>query len=86
MALHGARAAMAHMGRSAGIDIVSAPHAQIAKLAETHGGAAKPSGAGGGDIAVALVPDDTRAQFVAGIAAAGFAHVPAQIDPVGVAP
>lgn len=30
---------------------------RIAALAEQHGGAAKPSGAGGGDIAIAILPD-----------------------------
>jgi phosphomevalonate kinase len=85
-AIHGAREAMAHMGRTAGIDVVSDAHARIAALAEAHGGSAKPSGAGGGDIAVAFVPDDARAPFVAAVAAAGFTHVVAQIDPVGVAP
>jgi phosphomevalonate kinase len=45
---------MGQLGRSAGVDIVTAELSQIARLAEQHGGAAKPSGAGGGDVAIAF--------------------------------
>jgi phosphomevalonate kinase len=55
--------AMAHLGRSSGAEIVTQAHATIAALARRHGGAAKPSGAGGGDLAVCftLGENDTRA-------------------------
>jgi phosphomevalonate kinase len=57
-------------------------HARIAALAERFGGAAKPSGAGGGDVAVALFPDeDARAAFARACEADGLATIP-----VGVAP
>jgi phosphomevalonate kinase len=57
--------AMAALGRAAGADIVDDTLAQVAKLAAGVGGAAKPSGAGGGDVALALLPDsDAEAQFV----------------------
>jgi phosphomevalonate kinase len=57
--------AMAALGRAAGADIVDDTLAQVAKLAARVGGAAKPSGAGGGDVALALLPDpDAEAQFV----------------------
>jgi phosphomevalonate kinase len=49
--------AMGQLGRSAGVAIVTPELAQIARIAEQHGGAAKPSGAGGGDVAIALFPD-----------------------------
>jgi phosphomevalonate kinase len=52
---------MGQLGRSAGVDIVTTELAQIAQLAEQHGGAAKPSGAGGGDVAIALFPSNDAA-------------------------
>jgi phosphomevalonate kinase len=56
--------AMGQLGRSAGVDIVTAELSQIALLADQHGGAAKPSGAGGGDVAIAFFPDaDSASSF-----------------------
>jgi phosphomevalonate kinase len=46
--------AMAHLGEASGAPIVTQAHAQMAALARRHGGAAKPSGAGGGDLGVAF--------------------------------
>jgi phosphomevalonate kinase len=46
--------AMAQLGDAAGCEIVTRPHALLAALARRHGGAAKPSGAGGGDLGVAF--------------------------------
>lgn len=45
------------MSLAAGIDWETPSLAEIAWIAREHGGAAKPSGAGGGDIAVALFPE-----------------------------
>jgi phosphomevalonate kinase len=57
--------AMAALGRAAGADIVDDTLARVAELAASVGGAAKPSGAGGGDVALALLPDsDAEAHFV----------------------
>lgn len=57
--------AMAALGRAAGADIVDDTLAQVAKLAARVGGAAKPSGAGGGDVALVLLPDpEAEAHFV----------------------
>jgi phosphomevalonate kinase len=53
---------MAALGHAANVPIVTEKLAQIAHLAETAGGAAKPSGAGGGDVALALFPDDKSDQ------------------------
>lgn len=55
--------AMAALGEAAGCEIVTRAHALFAALARRHGGAAKPSGAGGGDLGVAftLGGDATRA-------------------------
>ena len=48
------REAMQFLGDAAGAEIVTREHAQLAMLARRHGGAAKPSGAGGGDLGVAF--------------------------------
>jgi phosphomevalonate kinase len=54
--------AMQHLGDAAGCEIVTRAHAQLAALARRHGGAGKPSGAGGGDLGVAFTvgADATR--------------------------
>lgn len=75
---------MGELGRAAGLDIVSAPHAHIASLASRHGGAAKPSGAGGGDVAIAFVPRERRASLVAALAHEGLPVVPVHVDERGV--
>jgi phosphomevalonate kinase len=62
---------LAALGEQAGIGIVTAPHRLAAAIAAEHGGAAKPSGAGGGDIALALVPAPRAAAFRAAATAAG---------------
>jgi phosphomevalonate kinase len=46
--------AMAQLGEAAGCEIVTRAHAVLAALARRHGGAGKPSGAGGGDLGVAF--------------------------------
>lgn len=50
--------AMGELGEAAGVPIVTEVLRKVAELAESAGGAAKPSGAGGGDVALALFPDD----------------------------
>ncbi|MEZ4322431.1 MAG: hypothetical protein R3F61_33500 [Myxococcota bacterium] len=52
---------------------------RIVALAEDQGGAAKPSGAGGGDVVVALVPD--RPAFERGIASLGLPVLNIRPDP-----
>lgn len=49
---------MERLGRESGAPIVTRELKSLANLAESVGGAAKPSGAGGGDIAVAFFDDD----------------------------
>jgi phosphomevalonate kinase len=57
------REAMQHLGEAAEAEIVTREHTQLAMLARRHGGTAKPSGAGGGDLGVAftLGADATQA-------------------------
>jgi len=49
--------AMGALGDAAGISIVNDTLRKVAELAQRSGGAAKPSGAGGGDVAIALFAD-----------------------------
>ena len=80
--LRSARRLLEAMAESAGLDYRTPTLDRIADLAEDHGGAAKPSGAGGGDIAIAIIPDpDARAAFVRACAAAGLPEVPADLAP-----
>ena len=53
--------AMRALGEAAGVPIVTAELDLAATLAEEEQGAAKPSGAGGGDVAIALFPDEAHA-------------------------
>jgi len=70
------------MAIRAGFTYSTDAHARISELATAHGGSAKPSGAGGGDIAVALIPEeDARAAFVAACAQQGLAEIPLKISP-----
>jgi phosphomevalonate kinase len=49
------------LGASAEVPIITPPFAEAAAVARSLGGAAKPSGAGGGDVGVALFADDAAA-------------------------
>jgi phosphomevalonate kinase len=63
---------LANMTSSAGIGYRTPDLDRVAELAEALGGAAKPSGAGGGDLAIAWFPDDGAAlAFEAHIVSAG---------------
>lgn len=65
--------AMKALGRAADAPIVEARLDAIASAAARTGGAAKPCGAGGGDIAIAFFDDDLAAQrFTVRCAAEGF--------------
>jgi phosphomevalonate kinase len=60
--------ALAALGDAAAVAIVTPPFARAAALAAALGGAAKPSGAGGGDVGVALFSDrDGAAAFIQGL-------------------
>jgi phosphomevalonate kinase len=65
------------MAADAGVPYDTDAHARIAALAAEVGGAAKPSGAGGGDVAMVMVPDPgARARFVERAAAERFVCIP----------
>lgn len=68
------------MAARAGIEYETPRLAEIRALADRFGGAAKPSGAGGGDCAVAVFPDlERQAAFEAACAAAGLTRIPVSL-------
>jgi phosphomevalonate kinase len=78
--LRDAYALLQDMAVGAGLDYDSPEHQRIAALAVALGGAAKPSGAGGGDVAVALLPDAERLQeFVVQLTEMGLPPIPVQV-------
>ncbi len=82
-----AAALLSSMAQAAGIAYLTPALERIASIAADHGGAAKPSGAGGGDCAVALLPEpDATQAFEAACRAAGLVVIavrPAQGATVG---
>ncbi len=78
--------AIAHtaLGRIANLELETATHRRIAELAGTCGGAAKPTGAGGGDIAIAAFTERAPAErFVRALEAAGLSALDLALDPLG---
>ncbi len=71
------------LGKTIAIDIVSEEHRLIAKIARSLQGAAKPSGAGGGDIAIAYVPRDVREEFRRLLERHNFSIVPLSLSAPG---
>lgn len=77
--------AMAALGEAASAPIVTPALARAAVLAREVGGAAKPSGAGGGDVAIALVPSVAAADALrAACAAEAIEPVAAHLGAEGV--
>jgi phosphomevalonate kinase len=73
------------LGEAAGIAIVTPSLAMAADLARAEDGAAKPSGAGGGDVAVALFADEASAlRFETRCRNAGLTPVPMKLGVDGV--
>jgi mevalonate kinase len=77
--------AMQKLGETCGVPIVTQEHSLLAELARRHGGAAKPSGAGGGDIGVAFLRDPAEAAALrADASRAGLAVLDLAVDRDGV--
>jgi len=72
VAVAAANTALEGLGRAADLPIVTPPLAAAAALAREMGGAAKPSGAGGGDVGLAFFPDPDAAH--------GFRRRAAELD------
>jgi len=74
------------MAMAAGLDYWNDAFETLAQLAARVGGAAKPSGAGGGDCAIALFRDEgAEAAFIADATRTGFTVIPIRLAP-GAAP
>lgn len=68
------------MSREAGVPYWTEALLRIRHLAQEAGGAAKPSGAGGGDVAIALFDDrEARARFEAACVAEGLPVIPVRL-------
>jgi phosphomevalonate kinase len=76
-----AGALLRSMAERAGIPYWTEAIDKLVHLADDHGGVAKPSGAGGGDVVVALFPDPSQsAAWESAAAAAGFVVVPVKVS------
>lgn len=67
---------MDRLGRAAGVPICAPVHRRAMDLAERFGGGAKPSGAGGGDFAVAFFEDPRQADAFRGAATGEGLEIP----------
>ncbi len=77
--------AMGALGRAAGISIVDDTTARIRELAIRSGGAAKPSGAGGGDVVFGVFPGEAAAEdFASACAIAGLGLLSVRLGAPGV--
>jgi phosphomevalonate kinase len=77
--------AMGELGAAAGIEIVTDTLREVANVARQAGGAAKPSGAGGGDVALALFADEVSAgRFGQMCAQAGLSVLSVELGAAGV--
>ena len=63
---HGYGTAMGELGQAAGITVLTEATDRVRALARACGGAAKPSGAGGGDVAIALFSSGESAEAFRG--------------------
>jgi phosphomevalonate kinase len=85
-AIAAAHAGMDMLGQAAGVPIVTPVLAHAALLASEVGGAAKPSGAGGGDVGIAFLPDPEAAEeFRARARDLGLGILDLFFDPTGIA-
>ncbi|RJO70427.1 MAG: hypothetical protein C4523_05275 [Myxococcales bacterium] len=76
---------MRDLGRAAGVDIVTPVMTRISEIAESCGGSAKPSGAGGGDMMLAFFPAGAGVQaFKRELPKAGGTIIGLDSDPIGV--
>lgn len=72
------------LGRAMERPLVTPEHAAIAAAARRAGGVAKPSGAGGGDLAVVFLPDEAAADVLARELPAGLLLLPMRISARGL--
>jgi phosphomevalonate kinase len=82
-ALRAGGQAVAALGREAGAALWTDAHDRLRAAVEPLGGAVKPTGAGGGDVALCAVAADAAA-LRAAVAALGMTVLDVRVDPVGV--
>jgi phosphomevalonate kinase len=76
---------LARLGAASGVDIVSVDHQRIGSVVRAEGGVYKPSGAGGGDLGIALAGDGPTLDAVAAaLGRAGVTTVPLAVDEHGL--
>jgi phosphomevalonate kinase len=76
---------MEMLGQAAGVPIVTPVLGHAALLASEMGGAAKPSGAGGGDVGIAFLPDpEAAAEFRTRARDLGLGILDLFVDPTGI--
>jgi phosphomevalonate kinase len=84
-AIGAAHIGMEMLGQAAGVPIVTPVLAHAALLAAEVGGAAKPSGAGGGDVGIAFLPDPEAAdEFRVRARDLGLGILDLFVDPTGI--
>jgi phosphomevalonate kinase len=84
-AVAAAHTGMEMLGQAANVPIVTPVLAHAAAVAAEVGGAAKPSGAGGGDVGIAFLPDREAAdQFRARARGLGLGILDLFLDPTGI--
>ena len=84
-AIEAGMTAIAELGEATGVALLTEPLGRIARVARRHGGAAKPTGAAGGDMAFAgFVSEAAARQFCDDLKAAGISSVPLALDPHGL--
>ena len=84
-AIGAAHVGMEMLGQAAGVPIVTPVLAHASLLAAEVGGAAKPSGAGGGDVGIAFLPDPEAAnEFRARARDLGLGILDLFVDPTGI--
>jgi phosphomevalonate kinase len=77
--------ALAELAARSGAELIPPSFAAIRALAAAHDGAAKPTGAGGGDLILAAFPDPAAAAaFRAALAPRGMIALDLRVDPDGV--
>jgi phosphomevalonate kinase len=84
-AIGAAHVGMEMLGQAAGVPIVTPVLAHAAVIAAEVGGAAKPSGAGGGDVGIAFLPDPEAAEeFRVRARGLGLGILDLFVDPTGI--
>jgi phosphomevalonate kinase len=85
-ALTAGRHALVELGSRAGVALELDVHRRLAALAAKRGGTAKPTGAGGGDVALAAFPSAAGARgFREDLMSIGMEELDLRVDPGGIA-